>query len=543
VRHDYFNLEAENMTKANVVKMDPRVKAFPSVSMLPLSSLKPASEAPKEMGLQVRKGGDTEGLPTLEASVRVHGIIVPLVVRLSAGHVYVVAGNRRLKVLKQIHGDIDVMVPVVEAGDFDGDTREIAMATNVALPPHPVDRYEVIAQLVAEGMTPVDAMQRFGMSERQYAQTMKLGQLTPMIRDAWREGKITGETAQAFTLAGSEQEQEKIYQRVLKDSWDKKVSAHEVRRRLIPESQREVGALVEFVGVEACEKLSLLKQRDWFSTGHIVADVKGLKKVASEKLDMVQDSLIRDGWKFAEMRDAIQNSYAYGRETPDKMGAFTKAQKERSGCFLRIGEDGKLEIDFGRIEPRKAEKAKGKAKPKGAEKAEALRQRLQDQLRAAGADALKFDHAVAVSAMIAAFASGGDVLAVTVGRPMEKKPLAFKDTFETALKASPEQRAMMLGQIAAHALDPCDIEDKGVAALFTAMKESGKHVVAHFDAKDYFESVPLALIVAAVKEVIAGQAPIVAKMKKADAVKFAVENLKGWLPKELRTAHYRKAKQ
>jgi ParB family chromosome partitioning protein len=63
-----------------------------------------------------------------------------------------------------------------------------------------------------------------------------------------------------------------------------------------------------------------------------------------------------------------------------------------------------------------------------------------------------------------------------------------------------------------------------------------------FDAKGYFESVNLQACVDAVRASIGTEhAAKVAKMKKSDAAKFAAANVPGtgWLPKQLRTVHYK----
>ncbi len=73
-------------------------------------------------------------------------------------------------------------------------------------------------------------------------------------------------------------------------------------------------------------------------------------------------------------------------------------------------------------------------------------------------------------------------------------------------------------------------------------KAFGKALRARFDAKDYFESVSKELIYQTVDEAI-GKDDVsakVAKMKKPDAVKFALENVPktGWLPPQLRWPQY-----
>jgi ParB family transcriptional regulator, chromosome partitioning protein len=181
----------------------------------------------------------------------------------------------------------------------------------------------------------------------------------------------------------------------------------------------------------------------------------------------------------------------------------------------------------------------------------ALAMRLSEQLQRAGAEVLKFDHAIAVSALIAGFASGGDVIDVDVdGGSMSKKPSSFAEVFSAALKSSPEQRAAMLAQVAAQALsivthnpEKMPLEHENVADLFAAMKGPAvvKAIAAEFDAKDYFGSVSGEAIVEAVNCAMgADHAAKVAKMDKAGKAKFAIANVPptGWLPKPLRTAWY-----
>lgn len=449
-----------------------------AVTPVPLSTLHFASEAPKHLGLQVRKGDDTEGLPTLEASVRTHGVIVPLVVKIHDGKSYVTAGNRRLKLLRKIHGNETVMVPTVDSDSFDGDVREIAMATNIALPPHPVDRYEVIATLVKEGMKPVDAKERFGLSDRQFLQTMKLGELDPTIRDAWRTGEIDGEAAQAFSLTKDRKEQVKIFEHLKKNAFQGRIDAGEIRSKLVPPSQREAGKLVAFVGVDAVRKAKLLKNEDLFSTAHTVTDTKALKKLVDARIDEKCKALVDfDGWSWALTDEEIGTDRHYWSTlTPAKTGKATEAQQARmdelrallahdldddadqaardeliqiegevkangyspeqrkkSGCILRLNYQGQLEISFGRVKPadkKKVEASERKTNPKKKAAADAkkkamkpgeavltnaLAERLSEQLQTAGFQALGLDHRVAVAAMIASFACGSHVIDVTIG--------------------------------------------------------------------------------------------------------------------------------
>jgi ParB family chromosome partitioning protein len=535
--------------------------APPTVTMIPISDLLFASDAPKELGLQVRKSNDEEGLPTLEASIRAHGVIVPLVTKAHKGKLYVTAGNRRLKILRAIHPSLDVMVPTVDSDAYAGDPREIAMATNVALPPHPVDRYEVIAALVGEGMSHTDAMLRFGMTERQYHQTMKLGSLAPSLRDKWRANEMDGAVAQALTMTDNQAEQEKVFAAARKQAGGPP-TVYEVRSRLIPDSQRELGKLIEFVGVDHIDAAGLIKQRDWFSTNHIVTDMKAVKKMADAKLVESAHVLLEQGWSWVVNRSDIENMsyYAYGHTQPEgKKGVFTDAQKKKSGCILDIAPDGQLKIDMGRLKPAERKQLTinpgKKAKPKKDSLTNKLAERLSEDLEEAIASAIGASPHVAIAALIAGFASDGHVVDVGIGgggfnRPKDGEK-NFVQVFDGALKASPEARVVMLTKIAAEAISiqihsadaKSPIDGLGLQAIVAKMdpKALNKALAENFDAKGYFDAVNLDACVAVVRCSMGDDhAAKVSKMKKGDAAKFCATHIpaKGWLPKQLRTCHY-----
>ena len=67
-------------------------------------------------------------------------------------------------------------------------------------------------------------------------------------------------------------------------------------------------------------------------------------------------------------------------------------------------------------------------------------------------------------------------------------------------------------------------------------------IAKRFDADDYFASAPKGFVIKAIAEAInQDEARKVAGKSKADIAKFALANLgkTGWLPKELRTVHYK----
>lgn len=608
------------MTKAATAERHENpVEGPPPIVMIPINELYLASEAPKGVNLTVRDSSSGSPLTDaeLKASIYAKGIIQPLIFKTyDDGKNYVIAGNRRLRFLREIFADaLASQVQTQDVDQFEGDWREIAMDTNLSLPPHLVERYELIVTLAKDlKQSPEETCTRYGMTQQQYRRVMALGKMSKKVREAWRSGEIDAKTAQAFTLEPDPKEQDRIFELCKKHGHNGRVESFAVRRRIIPENQAESGRLVAFIGIEACKKAKIIKQEDLFATDHIVTDLKAVKKLAGDKLAERCKQLVADGgWQWAVREDQIEgNAYAYGTLQPinkvqptaveanrldelkaalseisngqtsqaaeddlieeqDKISediksrGFTDAQKKKSGCFLKIAHNGSLSIEYGKVKPEArrsvesteraptvASKARAKAKKSGeVVLTNALAERLSEQLQKAGAEALKMDHAVATSAVIAAISSGGHILKIHVGGPGAKKSSSFDAVFDAALKSTPQQREAMFGQIAAQALSiivhngiaKMPLEDDGISDLFEAMNGARvvKAIADQFDAKDYFSSVGADAIVQAVQCSMGDDhAAKVAKMKKPDAAKFATANVpaKGWLPKQLRTAWY-----
>lgn len=579
---------------------------------VPLSKLFLASEAPEGFDLEVRKA-DSNGIDELAATIRRVGLLHRPVTLTHKGKLYVISGNLRLMALRSIHGSDDPEIGINDADGFKGDPRQLALAANEQKEMHPADRYEAIARLLKDGMTSGDVIGLLALSDRQYRQAMALGQMSPKVRDAWRAGEIDAETAKAFTLSDDPKEQDKAFEGAKKSSYGNKIRQHDIAHRL--GSKQDAGKFVLFVGLENVRKAGLLKQEDLFGHDHTVTSVPALKKLADAKMTDICKRLTDGGWKWAQSYDSVEHYGSYygrtdgktGKPTPEEKaeldampndvgewdGDLTEAeeamqdrcfqiqaaiaergyspeQKAKSGVIIRLLQSGQLQYDYGRTKPAekkaaeaaergkaasdKSKKKKTKAaKEGGAVITNALAERLSGQLEIAGAEILKIDHALAVSALIAGFASEGHIIDVHVGAygssGSKKKP-DFMSVFEGAYKSSPQQREAMLAQIAAQAIaietgnaDKMPLTDKDIIGLFKAMRPEAvsKAIATAWDAKDYFNSVSREAIFQAVLESMGDEhATKVAKMDKGSAAKFATGNVPttGWLPLPLRTAHY-----
>lgn len=498
-------------------KIEPAGYAMPKTYQISISELYLAAEAPKGVNLVVRDSGSGSPMTDeeLKASIYHHGILQPLIYKVHDSKKYVIAGNRRLRLLRQIFSDaLTSDVPAQNVDDF-GDVhwRQVAIDTNLSLPPHAVERYEQIVLLSKDlKLSPEDARLRFGLTPHQFNQIMALGKMSPLIREKWKAGEIDSRTAQAFTLEPDAKEQERIYAKISKanQQWrNGRVDAHEVKSSIIPQNQRALGKLVAFVGIDTCKKAKIIKQEDLFSNDHVVSDAKALNKLVGDKIAGLKAALETAGWAWVKMRDDLSGQeYSYGtlepagkaKPTDDeaaeleqlkkaeededsdkfadaeeerealeetiKQRAYTEAQRKKSGCILEILNTGKLSISYGRTDPSESRSrstgATSKSKPKkkaGDEPvlSNALAQRLSEQLEKAIREAMKSNVQVSNAALIAALASRGTVVDIKAGTDAtyvdEKKRAAqFTSVFEGAYASSPEAQRSMLTTAAAEAL-------------------------------------------------------------------------------------------
>jgi ParB family chromosome partitioning protein len=556
------------------------------INHVPLRELKLASEAPPEMDLVVRKARDIpQAYENLKASIRRVGLLTPLIVHNNGEGMFVTAGNRRLAALRDLYADLpDYMVPVVDDISLPAGSREIAVMQNIALPMHPIDQFEVIVAAEQSGMAVADIAEAWGLTERRVQQVLAYGNLHPLVREAWRENTIDSEVAKAFTL-GDVDEQEKLFKRLIKNG---AFFADTVADHLIGK-HRDTGPMLEIVGIDVYEAAGGEVRRDLFGTRHSVSDAKLLKKLAEAKVDEEVMRLVAEGWKWAERKpqeewkwphvppkketwSAEQRSAheqakewleQHAIENAVKLASYTAAERAELGCFVEIGiTSGRLLIQPGRVRPEEARKAAAKGKKAAAaEKPSApgkensqlsisnkLMERLSVTLTEACAFTIAENPKVALAALVAGFASRGEVAKVRCdglgNKEASSMSTAFEVTFHAASKLSIDALAKKLAAICADALDfqsfraeQPPLEDKGVAALCNAMDITFQ-LFNHFDPLDYFMSVSRELCMAAIAEMTGGDVP--GKPAKAELAEAAAELAvkHKWLPPQLRTSHY-----
>ncbi|MCK1536851.1 MULTISPECIES: transcriptional regulator [unclassified Bradyrhizobium] len=532
-------------------------------------------------GINARVAGRDDGIAALAANLNANGQIENLVVKDAGDGFFSVAnGNRRLAAFRMMYGEgADQPIGCTLHQVDNAKAFEYSLATAITAEQlHPVDQYEAFAKLKERGQTEEEIAQHYGLTVKYIRQRLAMGSLSPLVRQAWRSGEFDEGAAQAFTLAADHAQQEKVLEKLRKDIaeqnfGDGKIDADEVEGELRVDPNN-IGYLLRFVGTDSYEaKNGKIITRDLFGHRHKVSDEKLLKKLADDKLEVACKWLKSEGWSFATI-GRPNNSWDYGTTkieptptageearieqlekiiggdnslmisemTADQVQACTELQaiqqaildraytaemRAKSGCWVDIDHNGELKVEYGKIKPKEKAAAavverterkkaaasqtaaEGKPAPESKVVSNALRQRLEAQLITATRDAIAGDPLLAESPL-------AEVMAKTICSMITPdRAYSMPDGVRTKL---PTIRQVL---------------DENVFNAAMAKR---------FDPKDYFSSAPKPLVLKAISEAInPDEARRLASKTKADIWKWALDNLAktGWLPKELRTVHYK----
>lgn len=493
-----------------------------------LDQLKPGHDYPGA-NLNARTSGRDENIDALAASILSEGLLQSLLVcpgPKGDSHLYVIAGNRRLLALQKLNHTGEI--PVIVRDDVTpGSALAMSLAENVTqCPMHPVDRFETFAALVKAGKSEAEIAASYSIGDRVVKQSLALGRLAPVIRKAWRDGKIDAAEARAFTLTADQKAQEAVFKK-LNNRW----SAWNIRQQLVGD-QSDTRRFMGIVGRAKYEAAGGKVQVDLFARqpndkrdhdddedddgSLLVSDLPLLIRLAGEAIAAKCVELKEAGWAWAEDKDDLPDNatYEYGggwkRIATPKHNA-PKDQKAISGCAVSVSHDGKWDIKYGLLKPgTKAAPAAGKKGDKPAAKpankiSNALRDRLAEQLTAATRDALKTQAGGATLASLLAGIVAGQI---NPGLP-SRSPRQVSDALDTLRQRLP-------------------------AAEFNAA------LARKFDRQGYFSGAPKLLVLKAITDGLgADHAARLKDKKKAEVWKFALANVpKTWLPPELRTTHY-----
>jgi ParB family chromosome partitioning protein len=253
----------------------------------------------------VRKTHHESAYQEMCASLLHHGLQQNLVVVQDAEQRYaVIAGGRRLRAMQDLQsqgkiipniGD-DWLIPcqVVAATD----AIELSLVENtIRIAMHPADQFEAWRVMMDEGKSTADVAMRFGVTEQLVRQRLKLGKVSPILMQAYRDEAMTLEALMAFTLCDDEARQLSVWEQV-KGGYQ--ISPQQIRRLLTEGSVSSQSKLALYVGEEAYEQAGGLITRDLFQDACYFENAALLESLGLTKLNAYAATLRMQGWASVE---------------------------------------------------------------------------------------------------------------------------------------------------------------------------------------------------------------------------------------------------
>jgi len=236
-------------------------------------------------------------------SIREKGVTQPLTLRVEEGENRVLDGGRRLQALLRLREEGDFAEFNVPAAFFEGSDEEAAELSLISFVQrrdlHPVDEFERFVELRDRFVLDEAAIaKRTGKSLRFVKQRLRLARLAPAVRQAWRDGRLTAEQAQAFSATDNVEAQEALLADPNKRHWSaKSISRHLCGDGVIASDDRRA----RFVGLDAYAAAGGRLDEQLFEEDAYLFDEAILDRLARERLEAEADRLCRDeGWGWYE---------------------------------------------------------------------------------------------------------------------------------------------------------------------------------------------------------------------------------------------------
>ncbi len=187
---------------------------------IPVADISPNPDQP-------RQAIDDEGLQELARSIRLHGVLQPVIVQRREGGYELIAGERRLRA-SALADRPTVPALVIEAG-VGQRSLELALIENIQRENlNALDEAAAYEALLSRGgMSQVDLADRVGKSRVSVTNALRLLELPEEIKALLRRGALNAGQARAVLGAGSQRNM----LRLARDAVESKLSVREVERR------------------------------------------------------------------------------------------------------------------------------------------------------------------------------------------------------------------------------------------------------------------------------------------------------------------------
>jgi len=179
-----------------------------ALRVVPIDEIRPNPEQPRQVF-------EREHIESLAASIAVHGVLSPLVVRRHEGRYILIAGERRLRAAG-LAGLEEVPVMVREAAD-PSQQLEVALVENLQRQDlDPIESARGFQRLIEEyGYTQEQVATSVSKDRSTVANLIRLLRLPDFVLDTLREGRITAGHARALLPLTDEDELRRVLSKVL----------------------------------------------------------------------------------------------------------------------------------------------------------------------------------------------------------------------------------------------------------------------------------------------------------------------------------------
>lgn len=184
---------------------------------------------------QPRKEFSDEKLNELAESIRIHGVIQPLLVREYQGKYQLIAGERRLRASKLV-GLTEV--PIVIREMTDQIMMEVALVENLQREDlNPIEEAEAYRRLMDEfKLTQDEIAKRVGRSRPAIANTLRLLNLPQIVQSDLAKGTLTMGHARPLLSLKTAEEQIQIWQTIQNDQLSVRQTEELIRQIIEPDN-------------------------------------------------------------------------------------------------------------------------------------------------------------------------------------------------------------------------------------------------------------------------------------------------------------------
>ena len=197
----------------------------------PLVNLDPRTVAPNPE--QPRRSFDPEALRALGDSIRLHGLLHPIVVQRDGDSYRLVAGERRLRAA-QLAGVSAIPAIVRPAAESSRHSLEMALTENlVRTDLNPMEEAAAYARLSdAFGLTHEAIALRLGRSRSGVSNAIRLLNLPAPVQEAVADSRLSAGHARALLVVPDALDQEALAAEAIVEGWSVRETEHAVEERL-----------------------------------------------------------------------------------------------------------------------------------------------------------------------------------------------------------------------------------------------------------------------------------------------------------------------